>query len=64
MNITLGEVLTAELDYSKKDEKIKEKLIAEALKGTNYDFLLMPKYEIIGGIKKKMRITGRGARTK
>ena len=62
-DINVGEVLTAELNYS-KDETLKERLIAEALKGTNYDFLLMPRYEIVPGIVKKMRVRGRGARVK
>ena len=64
-DITVGEVLTAELPYDSKDDTLKEQLIAEALKGTNYDFLIMPRYEIVkAGLSKKIKIRGRGARVK
>ena len=64
-NITVGEVLTAELKYNAKDDTLKEQLIAEALKGTTYDFLVMPRYEIFkDGLITKMRVRGRGARVK
>ncbi|ACN84445.1 hypothetical protein JQ824_06170 [Brachyspira hyodysenteriae] len=64
-DITVGEVLTAELPYDAKDDTLKEQLIAEALKDTNYDFLIMPRYEIVKvGLSKKMKIRGRGARVK
>ncbi|WP_028331039.1 hypothetical protein [Brachyspira alvinipulli] len=64
-DITVGEVLTAELPYDAKDNTLKEQLIAEALKDTNYDFLIMPRYEIVKvGLSKKMKIRGRGARVK
>lgn len=64
-DITVGEVLTAELPYDSKDDTLKEQLIAEALKGTNYDFLIMPRYEITkSGLSKKIKIRGRGARVK
>jgi len=64
-DIIAGEVLTAEMDYDSSDETLKEQLIAEALRDTNYDFLLMPRYEIVKtGFKTKMRVIGRGARVK
>ena len=64
-NITVGEVLTAELKYNAKDDTLREQLIAEALKGTTYDFLVMPRYEIFkDGLITKMRVRGRGARVK
>ena len=64
-NITVGEVLTAELRYNAKDDTLKEQLIAEALKGTTYDFLIMPRYEIFkDGLITKMRVRGKGARVK
>ena len=64
-DITVGEVLTAELPYDSKDTTLKEQLIAEALKDTNYDFLIMPRYEIVqSGFSKKIKIRGRGARVK
>ena len=64
-DITVGEVLTAELNYNAKDDTLREKLIAEALKGTTYDFLLAPRYEIFkSGLTTKMRVRGRGARLK
>lgn len=64
-DITVGEVLTAELPYDSNDTTLKEQLIAEALKGTNYDFLIMPRYEITKiGLSKKITIRGRGARVK
>ncbi|PCG20483.1 MULTISPECIES: hypothetical protein [Brachyspira] len=64
-DITVGEVLTAELPYDAKDTTLKEQLIAEALKDTNYDFLIMPRYEIVqSGFSKKIKIRGRGARVK
>ena len=62
-NITVGEVLTAELKYNAKDDTLRDQLIAEALKGTTYDFLIMPRYEIFkDGLITKMRVRGRGAR--
>ena len=64
-DITVGEVLTAELNYNAKDDTLREKLIAEALKGTTYDFLIMPRYEIFkDGLITKMRVRGKGARVK
>lgn len=64
-DITVGEVLTAELPYNSKDATLKEQLIAKALKDTNYDFLIMPRYEIIkSGLSEKIKIRGRGARVK
>lgn len=64
-DITVGEVLTASLKYDSKDDSLREKLIAEALKNTNYDFLIMPRYEIFKeGLTTKMRVRGRGARVK
>lgn len=64
-DITIGEVLTAELKYDAKDNTLKEQLIAEALKGTTYDFLIMPRYEIFkSGLITKMKVRGRGARVK
>ena len=64
-DITVGEVLTAELKYNAKDDTLRDQLIAEALKGTNYDFLIMPRYEIFkDGLTTKMRVRGRGARVK
>ena len=64
-DITVGEVLTAELKYDAKDNTLKERLIAEALKGTTYDFLIMPRYEIFkSGLITKMRVRGKGARVK
>ena len=64
-NITVGEVLTAELKYNAKDDTLRDQLIAEALKGTTYDFLIMPRYEIFkDGLITKMRVRGRGARVK
>ena len=64
-NITVGEVLTAELRYDKNDDTLREQLIAAALKGTTYDFLIMPRYEIFkDGLTTKMRVRGRGARVK
>lgn len=68
-DITVGEVLTAELKYNAEDAGLKEKLIAEALRGTTYDFLLAPRYDIttttIGKSKTTvMRVRGRGARLK
>ena len=64
-DIVVGEVLTAELPYDSKDETLKEQLIAEALKDTNYDFIIMPRYEIVKtGFSTKMKIRGKGARVK
>lgn len=64
-DITVGEVLTAELKYDSGDDGLKEKLIAEALKGTTYDFLLAPRYEIFkSGLTTKIKVRGRGARLK
>ena len=64
-DIVVGEVLTAELPYDSKDETLKEQLIAEALKDTNYDFLIMPRYEIVkSGFSTKLRVRGKGARVK
>lgn len=63
-DIIVGEVLTAEIRYSGNENALKEQLIAKALQGTNYDFLIMPRYEIVPGIIKKMKIRGRGARVK
>lgn len=64
-DIVVGEVLTAELPYNSKDDTLKEQLIAEALKDTNYDFIIMPRYEIVKvGLSKKMKIRGKGARVK
>ena len=64
-DITVGEVLTAELKYDANDDTLRDQLIAEALKGTNYDFLVMPRYEIFkSGLITKMRVRGRGARVK
>ena len=64
-DITVGEVLTAELKYNAKDDTLRDQLIAEALKGTTYDFLIMPRYEIFkDGLTTKMRVRGRGARVK
>ena len=64
-DITIGEVLTAELKYDAKDNTLKEQLIAEVLKGTTYDFLIMPRYEIFkSGLITKMKVRGRGARVK
>ncbi|EKV58305.1 hypothetical protein [Brachyspira hampsonii] len=64
-DIEVGEVLTAELPYNSKDETLKEQLIAEALKDTNYDFIIMPRYEIVKtGFSTKMKIRGKGARVK
>ena len=64
-DIEVGEVLTAELPYDSKDETLKEQLIAEALKDTNYDFIIMPRYEIVKtGFSTKMKIRGKGARVK
>ena len=68
-DITVGEVLTAELKYDANDDTLKEKLIAEALRGTTYDFLLAPRYDIIttkSGTRETtvMRVRGRGARLK
>lgn len=68
-DITVGEVLTAELKYNANDDTLKEKLIAEALRGTTYDFLLAPRYDIIttkSGTRETtvMRVRGRGARLK
>ncbi|WP_422386528.1 hypothetical protein [Brachyspira aalborgi] len=64
-DITIGEVLTAELKYDAKDNTLKEQLIAEALKGTTYDFLVAPRYEIFkSGLITKMKVRGRGARVK
>ena len=64
-DITIGEVLTAELKYDAKDNTLKEQLIAEALKGTTYDFLIMPRYEIFkSGLITKMKVIGKGARVK
>ena len=64
-DITVGEVLTAELKYDANDDTLRDQLIAEALKGTNYDFLVMPRYEIFkSGLITKMRVIGRGARVK
>lgn len=63
-DITIGEVLTAELYYS-NDKNWKEQLITEALKGTDYDFLLMPRYEIFTeGLITKVKVQGRGAKVK
>ena len=63
-DITVGEVLIAEMPYS-KDENLKEQLIAKALKDSKYDFLIMPRYEIVQvGLSKKMRVIGRGAKVK
>lgn len=59
-DITIGEVLTAELKYDAKDNTLKEQLIAEALKGTTYDFLVAPRYEIFkSGLITKMKVRGR-----
>lgn len=64
-DITVGPVLTAELKYDSGDDGLREKLIAEALKDTDYDFLLMPRYEIFkSGLITKMRVRGRGAKVK
>ena len=64
-DIVVGEVLTAELPYDSGDETLKEQLIAEALKDTNYDFLIMPRYEIVkSGFSTKLRVRGKGARVK
>lgn len=64
-DITVGEVLTAELKYDSGDDSLREKLIAEALKGTTYDFLLAPRYEIFkSGLTTKIKVRGRGARLK
>lgn len=64
-NITVGEVLIAEMKYNAKDTTLKEQLIAQALRGTDYDFLIMPRYEIIKeGTQTKMRVRGRGAKVK
>lgn len=68
-DITVGEVLTAELKYDANDDTLKEKLIAEALRGTTYDFLLAPRYDIIttkSGARETtvMKVRGRGARLK
>lgn len=68
-DITVGEVLTAELKYNSEDTSIREKLIAEALRGTTYDFLLAPRYDIVTTTVGKsktvvMRVRGRGARLK
>lgn len=64
-DITVGEVLTAELPYDAKDATLKEQLIAEVLKDTNYDFLIMTRYKIIkSGLYKKIKIRGRGVRVK
>ncbi len=64
-DITIGEVLTAELKYDAKDNTLKEQLIAEALKGTTYDFLVAPRYEIFkSGLITKRKVRGRGARVK
>lgn len=68
-DITVGEVLTAELKYDANDDTLKEKLIAEALRGTTYDFLLAPRYDIIttkSGTRETtvIRVRGRGARLK
>lgn len=63
-DITVWEVLIAEMPYS-KDENLKEQLIAKALKDSKYDFLIMPRYEIVQvGLSKKMRVIGRGAKVK
>ena len=63
-DIIAGEILTAEMPYS-DDPTLKEQLIAEALKNTNYDFLIMPRYEIVkAGFSNKMRVIGRGVRVK
>lgn len=64
-DITVGEVLTAELPYDAKDATLKEQLIAEALKDTNYDFLIMTRYKIIkSGLYEKIKIRGIGVRVK
>ena len=68
-DITVGEVLTAELKYDANDDTLKEKLIAAALRGTTYDFLLAPRYDIIttkSGARETtvMKVRGRGARLK
>lgn len=64
-DITVGEVLIAEMKYNAEDTNLREQLIAEALRGTDYDFLIMPRYEIItDGKQTKMRVRGRGAKVK
>lgn len=50
------------LNFSKK---IGVDIDNEALKGTTYDFLIMPRYEIFkSGLITKMRVRGKGARVK
>lgn len=64
-DITVGEVLIAEMKYNAKDTNLREQLIAQALRGTDYDFLIMPSYEIIKeGRLTKIRIRGKGAKVK
>lgn len=64
-DIEVGKVLTAELPYDSKDSTLKEQLIAEALKDTDYDFIIMPRYEIVKkGLSTKMKIRGKGAKVK
>lgn len=61
-DFTVGEMLSAELPYNPRYYMLKEELLGKALEGTEYDFLFMPKYQIING--DTIKVTGYGAKIK
>lgn len=65
-DLIFGDIVKASMDYDPKDPLIKEKVMAKAIEGKDYDFILMPKYTVTSPAvgKSIISVTGRGTKIK